>query len=162
MSHLMIISFFSFLLVKPVVSSISTNGQIGKKSFITQFKTEKRNPVREPANIINKRASWPEMDRDDPDEVDPVNDYEMYEELAGSYSYSSLLPFLRQHFKTCPSDTPKVDCRPFYMPCKSELACAISCRVNDYSCGSCSDTNSFRKVCQCCDLQASAALLVSV
>lgn len=153
-----IVSFFPLdPLAKPVARSLMA-GQMDRNSFIAQLKAERRSSGKEQPHIYNKRGGWDEIDKDNPDEVDPVNDYEMYEELAGSYGYSAILPFLRQHFKTCPSDTPKVDCRPFYMPCKSELACAISCRVNDYSCGSCSDTNSFRKVCQCCDVQVTALL----
>ena len=104
---------------------------------------------------MDKRG-WVDSSRDG-DMADIVDDYE----LAESYGFGSLVPFLHSHFKTCPSDTPKTDCRPFYMPCKSDLACGISCKVNDYSCGSCSDTNSFRKVCQCCDIQPSAALVKS-
>lgn len=107
---------------------------------------------------------WDYEMRDDPG---ASSDYELYEEFASNYGYSNnLLPFLQSHFKPCPSSDSSStssssgsfsdlisvsNCRPFYMPCKSELACAISCRVNDYSCGKCSETNSFRKVCQCCD-----------
>lgn len=97
------------------------------------------------------------MMRDDPG----TGDYELYEEFAANYGYANtLLPFLQSHFKPCSSSPDSSDdvgnCRPFYMPCKSELACAISCRVNDYSCGKCSETNSFRKVCQCCDSDKSS------
>lgn len=95
----------------------------------------------------------------DGDFSESTNDYEIYEELAESFGYNSLVSFLDTRLKTCPVEISKTDCRPFYMPCKSELACSISCRVNDYHCGSCSDTNSFRKVCQCCDLQPAAALI---
>src|ERR1700738_890521 len=75
-----------------------------------------------------------EMMRDDAG----VGDYELYEEFAANYGYANtLLPFLQSHFKPCSSSSDSSDsldnvgnCRPFYMPCKSELACAISCRVN--------------------------------
>lgn len=117
-------------------------------------------------NSVLYAHPWDYEMRDDPGSA---NDYELYEEFASNYGYSinSLLPFLQAHFKPCPtSDSGSSsfsdllalgNCRPFYMPCKSELACAISCRVNDYSCGKCSETNSFRKVCQCCDSKEKSA-----
>jgi len=128
------------------------------------------------ANLLysSNNSPWDYEMRDDPG---VSSDYELYEEFAGNYGNTNyLLPFLQAHFKPCPAasdSTPSSgksfsdlisvsNCRPFYMPCKSELACAISCKVNDYSCGKCSETNSFRKVCQCCDTteKSSAASVI--
>lgn len=133
----------------PLVSVTSAR----RGTFLQDAPLSRRPFDRPNSHSIDKRG-WNDGFKDY-EMSDSVDDYE----LAESYGFGSLVPFLHSHFKTCPLDTPKTDCRPFYMPCKSDLACGISCRVNDYSCGSCSDTNSFRKVCQCCDLQPSAALV---
>lgn len=128
----------------------------GRRGLISHESSRSRHSFDRPVSHPIDKRGWMDNSRDD-DMADIVDDYE----LAESYGFGSLVPFLHSHFKTCPIDTPKTDCRPFYMPCKSDMACGISCRVNDYSCGSCSDTNSFRKVCQCCDNQPSAALIKS-
>lgn len=99
------------------------------------------------------RQPWDYELRDDasvPDKYTESLYSEEYDTNFALYGSSSILPFLRTHFKACPMDFPAENCRPFYMPCKSELACAVSCRVNEFACGKCSETNSFRKVCQCC------------
>lgn len=109
-----------------------------------------------PRNALRVSNGWMDYEMKDAPEK---NDYEMYEEFVANYGSSSLLPFLQGHFKPCsPGSVTAADCRPFYMPCKSELACAVSCRVNDYSCGKCSETNSYRKVCQCCDYSGGVEL----
>lgn len=89
--------------------------------------------------------------RDDASVADKYGEALFNEDYDTIYGSNNILPFLRTHFKSCPAEMAPENCRPFYMPCKSELACAVSCRVNEFACGKCSETNSFRKVCQCCE-----------
>lgn len=81
-------------------------------------------------------------------------DYEVFDDFKSNFGYgSSILPLFQSNVKPCPKGVEQNlsnQCRPMYMPCKSDLSCGVSCQVNDYHCGKCSDTNSFRKLCQCC------------
>ncbi|KAI1292277.1 hypothetical protein HDE_07521 [Halotydeus destructor] len=85
-------------------------------------------------------------------------DYDMFDNFVSQsfgLSQSVLIPLLKNHVNVCKKDADmgkpgSGECRPFYMPCKNDISCAISCGVNDFGCGKCSDTNSFRKFCQCC------------
>lgn len=87
-------------------------------------------------------------------------EYEMFDDFSANFGYGgSLLPLFQGSVKPCPKVMGGIEasgqCRAMYMPCKSDLSCAVSCQVNDYHCGKCSDTNSFRKLCQCCTAMGS-------
>lgn len=85
---------------------------------------------------------------------DGMPDVELFENYANNFgmAHSMLMPFLATHAPICKREDKLTsdNCRPLYLPCKDHSSCAISCGVNDFACGRCSDTNSVRTFCQCC------------